>query len=144
LSQALEASDVHFESLLLVGQASGPGSGGLLQIAPFFLLMFGVMYFIMIRPQQKQAQQQKAMLAALTKGDEVVTQGGMIGKIHAITDRVVTIEVANGVKVRLLKGSIQGKYSPQAESAAAAGGKAEESKDSKDAKESAKDSKEEK
>jgi len=94
---------VHFESLLLVGQASGPGGGGLMGMIPFFILMFGVMYFIMIRPQQKQAQQQKAMLAALTKGDEVITQGGMIGKINAITDRVVTLEVANGVKVRLLK-----------------------------------------
>jgi len=127
---------VIFASLLLVGQAAGPGGGGLLGMIPFFILMFGVMYFIMIRPQQKQAQQHKAMLAALTKGDEVVTQGGMIGKINAITDRVVTLEVANGVKVRLLKSSIQGKYSPAAAAdASKADGKAEDSKDSKDSKE---------
>jgi preprotein translocase subunit YajC len=127
---------VHFQSLLTVGQAAGSGgSGGLMGMIPFFLLMFGVMYFVMIRPQQKQAQQHKAMLSALTKGDEVVTQGGMIGKIQAITDRVVTIEVANGVKVRMLKSSVQGKYSPQAE-ASKADAKAEESKDSKDSKES--------
>lgn len=131
-----------FASLLLVGQAGGPGGGGLLGMVPFFILMFGVMYFIMIRPQQKQAQQHKAMLSALTKGDEVTTQGGMIGKIHAITDRVVTLEVANGVKVRLLKASIQGKYNPAPEPSAASG-KAEDSKESKDAKD-AKESKEEK
>ena len=125
-----------FASLLLLGQAAGGGPfGGGIGMIGFFVVMFGVMYLIMIRPQQKQAQQHKAMLSALTKGDEVVTQGGMIGKINAITDRVVTLEVASGVKVRLLKASIQGKYSPAAE-AAAAPAKAEEPKDSKDAKES--------
>jgi preprotein translocase subunit YajC len=132
LSQALEAFDVLFASLLMVAQAGGSSGPGSIGMIGFFILMFGVMYFIMIRPQQKQAQQHKAMLAALTKGDEVVTQGGMIGKIHAITDRVVTLEVANGVKVRLLKGSVQGKYSPAPEPAAPA--KSEESKESKEEK----------
>src|SRR5262245_35844854 len=95
----------------------------------FFVLMFGVMYFIMIRPQQKQAQQHKAMLSALTKGDEVVTQGGMIGKINAITDRVVTLEVANGVKVRMLKAAIQGPFNPAPESSAPAAKPAEPTKE---------------
>ncbi len=122
------------DSFLILAQAAGGPGGGMVQIA-FIIGLFAIMYFIMIRPQQKQAQQHKAMLAALSKGDEVVTQGGMIGKINAITDRVVTLEVANGVKVRLLKASIQGKYNPAAEASAPAS-KAEESKDSKDAKES--------
>ena len=123
-----------FASLLLLGQAAGGGGpfGGGIGMIGFFVVMFGVMYLIMIRPQQKQAQQHKAMLSALTKGDEVVTQGGLIGKINAITDRVITLEVASGVKVRLLKASIQGKYSPTAEAAPAApAAKSEESKEEK-------------
>ena len=122
-----------FASVLMLAQLGGPGGPGPVGTIGFFVLMFGVMYFIMIRPQQKQAQQHKAMLAALTKGDEVVSQGGMIGKIHAITDRVVTLEVASGVKVRMLKSSIQGKYSPAAESAAPAA-KSEEPKETKEEK----------
>lgn len=121
-----------FASLLILALAEGGSTPGWLTPV-FFAAMFGVMYFIMIRPQQKQAQRHKAMLASLTKGDEVVTQSGLIGKINAITDRIVTLEVSSGVKVRLLKSSIQGKYSPAPEGA--------ESKDAKDAKES-KESKE--
>lgn len=101
--------------LLLLGQA--PGGPSPVVMVLFFGAMFAVMYFIMIRPQQKQAQAHKAMLAGLVKGDEVVTQGGMIGKINAITDRVVTLEIASGVKVRMLKTSIQGKYAPAPEKA---------------------------
>jgi preprotein translocase subunit YajC len=118
---------VHVASLLILGQAAGGPSP--LMMVLFFGAMFAVMYFIMIRPQQKQEQTRRAMLSALVKGDEVVTQGGLIGKIHAITDRVVTLEVASGVKVRLLKASIQGKYSPAPEAKDAKDAKAEESKE---------------
>lgn len=119
-----------FASVLMLGQAGGAGGPGPMGMIGFFVVMFGVMYLIMIRPQQKQAQQHKAMLSALTKGDEVVTQGGLIGKINAITDRVVTLEVASGVKVRMLKASIQGKYTPAAETSAPAA-KSEEPKEEK-------------
>ena len=118
---------MHVASLLILGQAAGGPSP--LMMVLFFGAMFAVMYFIMIRPQQKQEQSRKAMLSSLVKGDEVVTQGGMIGKIHAITDRVITLEVASGVKVRLLKASIQGKYSPAPEAKDAKDAKAEESKE---------------
>jgi len=117
---------VLFTSLLILGQAPG---GGQSPVGMFLIIgaMFAVMYFVVFRPQQKQAQAHKAMLAALVKGDEVVTQGGMIGKIHAITDRVITLEVAPGVKVRLLRSSVQARYSPAAEKTDSAG-KGDESK----------------
>jgi preprotein translocase subunit YajC len=120
-----------FASLLVLGQGIG-GPGGA-TTALFFGVMLAVMYLIMIRPQQKQAAAHKAMVAALVKGDEVVTQGGMIGKINAVTERIVTLEIASGVKVRVLKTSIQGKYSPAAEAAAPAA-KPDESKESKEEK----------
>lgn len=71
--------------------------------------IFVVMYFLMIRPQQKQLKEHKALLSALKKGDEVVTQGGLFGRIHAITDNQVVLEIANNVRIRVLKTSIQGK-----------------------------------
>jgi len=70
------------------------------------LLMFGVLYFLMIRPQQKKAKEQQAMLGALKHGDEIVTGAGIIGKITGITDKVVTIEIADNVKMKVLKGQI--------------------------------------
>lgn len=75
----------------------------------FFGALFAIMYFVLIRPQQKQAKDQQTMIASLKKGDEVVTQGGMLGKIFSVADKVVTLEVSSGVKLRVLKSSIQAK-----------------------------------
>lgn len=73
----------------------------------FFVLMFVVMYFFMIRPQMKRQKEQNAMLASLTKGDEVVTSGGMVGKITKVSDSgYVTLEVASGVEVVVQKSAV--------------------------------------
>jgi preprotein translocase subunit YajC len=64
-----------------------------------FILMFVVLYFLMIRPQQKRAKEHKALMAALAKGDEVVTAGGMLGKIVKVSDVYVTLEVGNGTEI---------------------------------------------
>jgi preprotein translocase subunit YajC len=69
------------------------------------------MYFVMIRPQQKQAKAHRDLLSGLKKGDEVVTQGGVLGKIHLVSEQTVTLEVANGVRIRVLKRSIYAKGS---------------------------------
>lgn len=70
------------------------------------VLMFVVLYFIMIRPQMKRQKETRAMLEALAKGDEVVTQGGVIGKITKLGDAFVSIEVANGVELQLQRVAI--------------------------------------
>lgn len=70
------------------------------------VLMFVVLYFVMIRPQMKRQKETRAMLEALTKGDEVVTQGGVIGKITKLGDAFVSIEVANGVELQLQRAAI--------------------------------------
>lgn len=70
------------------------------------ILMFVVMYFLMIRPQQKRAKEQKAMIEALTRGDEVVTAGGLLGKVSKVTDAHVTLEVATGVDIVVQKNAI--------------------------------------
>lgn len=70
------------------------------------VLMFVVLYFVMIRPQMKRQKETRAMLEALTKGDEVVTQGGIIGKITKLGDAFVSIEVANGIELQLQRAAI--------------------------------------
>jgi len=70
------------------------------------ILMFVAMYFLMIRPQQKRMKEQKAMMDALAKGDEVVTAGGVLGKVVKVTDLYVTLEVSNGTELVVQKNSV--------------------------------------
>lgn len=76
------------------------------QVVPLILILV-IMYFFLIRPQQKKVKDHQAMVAALRRGDEVVTQGGLIGKITKVKDDTeVEVEVATGVKVRVLRPTI--------------------------------------
>ena len=68
--------------------------------------LFVVLYFVMIRPQMKRQKETKAMLEALAKGDEVVTQGGVIGKISKLGDTFVHLEVANGVELQVQRAAV--------------------------------------
>ena len=77
---------------------------------PVFLIgMFAVMYFLLIRPQQKRAKDHKNLLKELKKGDEVVTNGGVIGKIKAVDESFAEIEIASGVSVKVQKQGINQK-----------------------------------
>ena len=84
-----------------------PGAaGGLISIVPF-ILIFVIMYFLLIRPQQKKVKEHAAMVEALRRGDQVVTQGGIVGKISKVKeDGEVEVEIAEGVRVRVLKQTI--------------------------------------
>ena len=86
------------------GAAADP-TGGFMQMLPM-ILMFVVLWFLMIRPQMKKAKEHKALIEALQKGDEVVTQGGMVGKITKVSDAYVTIEIAQGTEVVVQKPAI--------------------------------------
>jgi preprotein translocase subunit YajC len=78
-------------------QSASPG-GDLMTFLPM-IAIFVVFYFLLIRPQQKKAKEAKAMLEALQKGDEVVTAGGMLGKIVKLTDQYATVEIAAGTEI---------------------------------------------
>ncbi|MFV0382831.1 preprotein translocase subunit YajC [Paracoccus sp. (in: a-proteobacteria)] len=86
-------------------QAAGGGSAAFAQFIPL-ILIFVIMYFLMIRPQQKRVKQHREMVSALKKGDQVVTQGGLIGKVSSVRDEELDIEIASGVKVRVVRGTI--------------------------------------
>lgn len=77
---------------LITAQASPDGAGSLMGMLPI-ILMFVVLYFLMIRPQMKRQKEHRNLVAGLAKGDEVITAGGMLGKVTKVSDNYVTIEV---------------------------------------------------
>jgi preprotein translocase subunit YajC len=85
----------------------GQGAGGLTAFLPL-LLMVGIFYFLLIRPQQKKQKEHKAMLDSLQRGDVVVTTGGIQGKITGLTETVATVEIADKVRVKVQRGYIAG------------------------------------
>ena len=87
------------------GQAQNP----IMAFLPFILIAV-VFYFVFFRPQAKQAKVHQSFLTALKKGDEVVTQGGLIGTVVLVEDRTVTIDVGSGTKVRVLKAQVSGQW----------------------------------
>ncbi|MDD3936437.1 preprotein translocase subunit YajC [Rhodoferax sp.] len=85
--------------------AGGDMQSSLMGMLPL-VLMFVVLYFVMIRPQMKKAKEHKAMIEALTKGDEVATAGGILGKVTKLGDSFIDIEVAAGVEVHLQRSAV--------------------------------------
>ena len=80
-------------------------AGGLMSFIPL-ILMFVVLYFIMIRPQMKRQKEMKAMLEALAAGDEVITVGGILGKVTAVKDQYITVEIVAGTEVQMQKNAV--------------------------------------
>jgi preprotein translocase subunit YajC len=105
-----------------VGGCAG-GAGGGLTNSPILLmgLMFVVFYFLLIRPQQKKAKEHTKMLEALKKGDQVITRGGMIGKVSGVQDNILVLEVQEKVRVRVLKSYVEGKLQEGTATSAASG-----------------------
>lgn len=112
-------------TFLVLAQAGGPGATTNIL---FIVALFAIMYFVMIRPQQKQMKEQQALLAALKKGDDVVTSSGILGKVWMVADKTVTLEIAPGTRMRILKSSIQGKVSVNDEPVKATGEEKKEEK----------------
>ena len=88
------------------GASAGGGMFAQFQGMIPLVFMFAIFYFLLIRPQQKKAKAHRALLDALKKGDQVVTAGGMHGKVSALDDQLVTLEIAPGVNVKINKGFI--------------------------------------
>ena len=85
--------------------AGGDLQSSLMSMLPL-LLMFAVLYFVMIRPQMKKQKEHRAMIEALAKGDEVVTAGGLLGKVSKIGDAYIGVELAQGVEVQLQRSAV--------------------------------------
>ncbi len=103
------------------GESAAGSAQGFMSFVPL-VLIFGVFYFLLIRPQQKKAKEQQAFLRDLKKGEAVVTQGGLQGVITGITDTVVTLEIADGVRVKVSRSYMIGSVSSQKKEACSTGG----------------------
>lgn len=86
-------------------QAAAPAGGGMMGLL-FPVILIAIMYFLMIRPQMKRAKEHRAMVDALGKGDEIITNGGLAGVITQVGESFVTVEIAEGVRVRVQKGAV--------------------------------------
>ncbi len=95
------------------GQATGGGGiGSQLGLLVPFLAMIAIMYFLMIRPQQKKEKERKSMIASLKKGDKVLTAGGIYGIVDSFKEgEVVVVKIANNTKVEMIRNAVQGKVS---------------------------------
>jgi len=86
-------------------QPAVPGLSGLMSIAPLIIL-FVIFYFLLIRPQQKRAKEHRQMMAAVQKGDNIVTSSGIHGKVVTVNEDTVMVEIADGVKIKMSKESV--------------------------------------
>ncbi len=84
----------------------GGGAGGTLELILPLLLMFGIFYFLLIRPQQKKAKEHKTMVEALGKGDEIITNGGLLAKITEVDDNFLTCKISDNVEVKVQRHAI--------------------------------------
>jgi len=91
-----------------MGAGGGAAPGGDMNFIIVMVAIFAIFYFLLIRPQQKKQKETKEMLSNLTHGDMVITAGGLHGKITAITEQIVTLEVADKVKVKVSRAHIVG------------------------------------
>ena len=95
---------------MLIGEAwaqSAGGAGGGMESFLLIGAMFAVLYFLMIRPQMKRAKEHKSMIDALQKGDEIVTAGGVLGRVTKISDGYVSVEIASNVEIQVQRAAVQ-------------------------------------
>jgi preprotein translocase subunit YajC len=98
-------------------QEQGGATGGLIGQLIFFVPLILIFYFLLIRPANQRQKKHKAMIEAVVRGDTVITSGGLIGKVVKVTDQEISVELAEGVRVRVVKGMIadvRGKNEPVA------------------------------
>jgi preprotein translocase subunit YajC len=93
----------------MAGGGAGGGEGGSawMSILPL-VLMFGIFYLLLIRPQQKKAKQHREMLGNIRKGDQIITGGGIYGKVTGVNDNVLVVEIAPQVRVKVSRGNVSG------------------------------------
>jgi preprotein translocase subunit YajC len=87
------------------GGVAGQGAGGFSSLIPI-ILMFVIFYFLLIRPQQKKTKEHREMITRLKKGDRIITSGGLHGRITAVNDATMTVEIADKVRVKIARGNV--------------------------------------
>jgi preprotein translocase subunit YajC len=97
------------------GGGGGEGAGGFTGFIPL-ILMFVIFYFLLIRPQQKKTKEHRQMISNLKKGDRIVTSGGIHGRITGMDESTITVEIADKVRVKVVRGNVSNLSQPAAQS----------------------------
>jgi preprotein translocase subunit YajC len=97
---------IDFAYAMAPSPGGGGNGGGIMSVLPLMIGMFAIMYFLIIRPQQKQRRERENLLRAIKKGDRVVTTGGLYGTVVGLSEHTVTLKVADQVKLDFERGSI--------------------------------------
>ena len=97
------------------GGAAGEGAGGFSAFVPL-ILMFVVFYFLLIRPQQKKTKEHRELITNLKKGDRIITSGGLHGRITAVGETTMTVEIAERVRVKIARGNVANLAQPSSQS----------------------------
>lgn len=96
-------------NLVMAQTTPAPGQQPSLLEAVFpFIIMFVILYFLLLRPQMKKQKEHQGFVSSLKRGDEVITQSGILGKIEGLTEQFVTLEIADGVRIKMLRSQIAG------------------------------------
>ena len=98
---------MNFPTTFVLAQAAPGAANGGLSMMIMMIALFGLMYFMMIRPQMKRQKEHRQMVSGLAKGDEVVTNGGIAGRVDDVGDTFITVEIAPNVKIKVQKGAVQ-------------------------------------
>ena len=107
LSGILGIATTHAATTATTGAAAGQHQSGFLSLLPMLILIGLVFYFLMVRPQQKRTKQHKALMDKLAVGDEIVTIGGMVGKLSKLRDGFIELTISNGITITLRKSAIE-------------------------------------
>ena len=97
------------------GGAAGEGAGGYSAFVPL-ILMFVIFYFLLIRPQQRKSKEHREMITRLKKGDRIITSGGLHGRITAVGETTMTVEIAEKVRVKISRGNVAQLAQPPSQS----------------------------
>ena len=102
-------SELSAESAILLAQAAPEGGGSTLGLFLPMIALFLIMYAIIIRPQQRQQKEHSQMVASIERGDQVITSGGIHGKVTGVSDDVLTVEIAERVRIKINRSAISGR-----------------------------------
>ena len=98
---------MNFPTTFVLAQAAPGAANGGLSMIIMMVVLFGLMYFMMIRPQMKRQKEHRQLISGLAKGDEVVSNGGIAGRVDDVGDTFITVEIAPNVKIKLQKSAVQ-------------------------------------
>ncbi len=93
---------------MALAQTATPQQPGMLEALFPFVIMFVILYFVLLRPQMRKQKEHQSFVTALKRGDEIITQTGILGRIEGLTDQFVTLEIAEGVRIKMLKTQVAG------------------------------------